>query len=198
MHCKQARHQIDHFLQAAQASSELTQHAAQCIPCAKVLEERTALHNALDHLHAETATLGPSIHVEQQVLAALNATTFNPRRAQHTLRWISISGLAFAALLIAAVLFTSSRTHNVVPIAEIPHEETFTAMPYVVPPAPYERTAIIRTQIPLQIMQYAGFEVRDDDLGATTLADVVYGQDGRILALRLVPQPNSTPETRIN
>lgn len=197
MHCKQARQLIDRLPQPAQASPYLTQHTAQCSPCAKFLEERTTLHNALDNLRAETAALGPSTHVEQQVFAALNPTAFNPRRAQYTLRWITISALAFAVLLIAAILFTVSRTHNAAPIAEIPHEKPFTAMPYVVPPTPYERTIVIRTQVSLQIMQYAGFQVHDD-IGSTTLADVLYGEDGRILALRLVTQPNPASEKRID
>ncbi len=198
MHCKQARQQIDRLPKPTQASPELTQHTVQCSPCAKFLEERTALHNALDNLRAETAALGPSTHVEQQVLAALNATAFKPRSTQHTLRWITVSVVAFAALFIAAVLFTVSRTDNATPIAEVQHEKPFTAMPYVVPPTPYERTTVIRTQVSLQIMQYAGFQVHDD-IGSTTLADVLYGEDGRILALRLVTQPNNlASEKRID
>lgn len=197
MHCKQARQQIDRLPQTAQASPELTQHTTQCSSCAKFLEERTALRNALDNLRAATATLGPSDHVEQQVLAALNTTTFNPRRTQYTWRWITVSALAFAALLIAAVLFTVSRTHKAAPIAEIPHEEPFTAMPYVVPPAPDERTTVVRTRVSSQIMQDAGLHVQDDP-GSTALADVVLSQDGRLLALRLVSHPDPTSEKRIN
>ena len=190
MHCKQVHQQIDCLPQPVQLSPDLTQHTAQCSSCTKFLEKRMALHNALNNLRAETATLGPSTHVEQQVLAALEATTSNPRRTRNTFRWITVSAFALVALLIAAVFFkVSTLAHNVAPMAEVVHEEPFTAMPYVIPPTPYERTTVIRTQVSVQIMQYAGFQVHDDS-GSTTLADVLYGEDGRILALRLVTPPN--------
>lgn len=195
MHCKQARQQIDRLPQPVQASPELTQHTIQCQACAKFFEERAALHNALANLRAETATLGPSAHVEQQVLAALNATAFHPRRTHLPLRWITVSALALAALLIAAVLFHPSRTHHAALIAEVQHEQPFTALPYVVPAAPDERTIVVRTRVSSQIMQDAGLQVQDDP-GSTALADVLLGQDGRLLALRLVSHPVPTPERR--
>jgi len=190
MHCKQARQQIDRLSQPAHASSELTQHTAQCGLCAKLLEERMALHVAFAGLRAETAELGPSANVEQQVLAALRATPLNPHRPRHKPRWVVTAGLAFAALLVAGVLFTLARPHHVAPIAALPHEEPFTAMPYVVPPTPSEPTTIVRTRVSTQIVQDAGLQVRDD-AGSTALADVVLDQDGRILALRLVSHPHS-------
>jgi hypothetical protein len=197
MHCKQARQQIDRLPQTAQASPELTQHIAQCSPCAKFFEERTALRNALDNLRAKTASLGPSTHVEQQVLAALDAPGFQPLRTHHPLRWITVSALALAALLLASVVFPVSPTQPVSPIAEVQHEQPFTALPYVVPAAPDERTTVVRTRVSSQIMQDAGLHVQDDP-GSTALADVVLSQDGRLLALRLVSHPDPTSEKRIN
>ena len=70
MHCKQARQQIDRLPQPMQASPVLTQHTTQCSSCAKFLEERTALHKAFANFRMGTASLGPSAHVEQQILAA--------------------------------------------------------------------------------------------------------------------------------
>ena len=197
MHCKQARQQIDRLPQPVQASPELTQHTTQCSSCVKLLEERTALHKAFANLRMETASLGPSTLVEQQVLAALNASTPNPRLPHRTWRWITVSALALAALLIAAVLFHPSRTHHAALIAEVQREEPFTAIPYVVPAAPSERTTIIRTRVSSPIVQDAGLEVQDD-AGSSALADVVLGQGGRLLALRLVSHPNPTSEKGIN
>lgn len=197
MHCKQARQQIDRLPQPVQASPELTQHTTQCSSCAKFLEERTALHKAFANLRMETTSLGPSNLVEQQVLAALNASTPNPRLPHRTWRWITVSALAFAALLIVAALFTVSRTRNAAPIAEIPHEEPFTAIPYVVPAGPYERTTIVRTRISSQIMEDAGLQVQEG-AESSALADIVLGDGGRLLALRLVSQPHPVSEKRIN
>lgn len=197
MHCKQARQQIHRLPQTTQASPELTQHIAQCSRCAKFLEERTALQNALVNLRAETAALGPSTHVEQHVLAALNGSSANPRNTQPTFRWIAVSALTFAAILVAAVPFTVSRTHKTTPIAELPHEAPFTAIPYVVPAGPDEHTTIIRTRVSSQIMQDAGLQVQNDP-GSTALADVVLGDGGRLLALRLVSHPHPVSPKRID
>jgi hypothetical protein len=197
MHCKQARQQIDRLPQPLQASLEVTQHTIQCQACAKFFQGRAALHNALANLRAETATLCPSAHVEQQVLAALDAPGLQPLRTHQPLRWITVSALALAALLLARVVFPVGPTQPVSPIAEVPHEQPFTALPYVVPAAPDERTTVVRTRVSLQIMQNAGLHVQDDP-GSTALADVVLSQDGRLLALRLVSHPDPPSEKRIN
>jgi hypothetical protein len=197
MHCKQARQQIASLPHPSQSPSDLTRHTAQCLPCAGLLEERTTLHNALARLRAETAALGPSTHVDQQVLAALNAAAAKLRSASHTFRWITVRALAFAAILAAAVLFSVSRAHKAAPIAELPHEEPFTPMPYVDSAAPHEHTTIIRTKVSAQIMQDAGLTVQDDP-DSTALADVVLGEDGRLLALRLISHPHPASPKRID
>ena len=60
-------------------------------------------------------------------------------------------------------------------------------MPFVAPLAPYERAEVVRMDVPVAELAAAGFEVHVPDTGATVLADVVLGQDGRAHAIRLVP-----------
>ncbi len=200
MHCKQARRQIADMSQHEGATLALTQHLLQCDSCRKFLEERRVLHSAVARLRAETAGVRPSDNVEERVLAALNIPGPKLPPAAGGWRWLVASALVFAAICIAAFLITMHR----VPLAlspqsaAIPADEPFTAMPYVIPPAPYERTAVVRTEVPLQVMLLAGFQVHGEDLDATTLADVLYGEDGRILAIRLVSQPYSFSTKRMD
>lgn len=193
MLCKQARRQIDDIAQPAQASLQLRQHIEDCDACAKLFEERAALHHAFAHLRAETAALGPSDCVEERVLETLRASAPRPRSTTPPLRWAIVGALALATL-VASLMLTSGRTHPVQPIIT---EEPFTAMPYVVPAGQHERTIIVRTRISSQIVQNAGLEVQDD-AESSALADVVLGDGGRLLALRLVSRAHPTSEKRIN
>jgi hypothetical protein len=70
----------------------------------------------------------------------------------------------------------------------------FLAMPYVAPLAPYERIEVVRRQVSVAELTAAGLEVRVPDTGATVLADVVLGQDGRAHAIRLVSANWSTTQ----
>jgi hypothetical protein len=66
-----------------------------------------------------------------------------------------------------------------------PARNTFMPIPYVIAPAPYERTAVVRMDVPVAALIAAGFEVRSV-AGATLAADVLIGQDGRPLAVSLI------------
>jgi hypothetical protein len=76
----------------------------------------------------------------------------------------------------------------------IPHPVTpprsasgpFLEVPYVAPLAPYERAEVVRMQVPVAALIAAGLDVQIADAGTAVPADVVIGQDGRTLAIRLV------------
>jgi hypothetical protein len=115
----------------------------------------------------------------------------------HRLSW-SVSPLPAIRLLpwagaVAASLFVGSLLllgPAPVPrqssVPERPVEEPFLEIPYVAPLAPYERAAITRMDVPVAALVAAGFEVHVADAGATVRADVLFGQDGRAHAIRLV------------
>jgi hypothetical protein len=65
-------------------------------------------------------------------------------------------------------------------------EAEFMEMPYVAPLAPYERVEVVRMDVPVAELTAEGLDVRVPNTGATVLADVVLGQDGRPHAIRLV------------
>ena len=86
--------------------------------------------------------------------------------------------VALAASILAAVLFLPRP-------APVPSATPFVAIPYVAPLAPYERTSVVRMNIPVAALVAAGFTVHGADPGATLTADVIVGQDGRAHAVRL-------------
>ena len=60
--------------------------------------------------------------------------------------------------------------------------------PYVAPLAPYERAEVVRMDVSVAALRAAGLDVHVPDTGATVLADLVLGQDGRAHAIRLVSE----------
>jgi hypothetical protein len=196
MLCKHARRQIEQMSQPKAATASLKQHLANCGSCRKLSDERRFLQNAIARLRSETSRVGPSRHVEDHVLTALNSRALRPHAVSSTRRWYTVGALASLLLLIAITLM-KVRPNRTIPLPRAADEQ-FTAMPYVIPPAPYERTSVVRTEIPLQILLSAGFQVQSDDPSSSALADVLYGEDGRILALRLVPRSNNFPTTRMD
>jgi hypothetical protein len=72
----------------------------------------------------------------------------------------------------------------------LPPEQPFVQIPFVAPPAPYERLAVVRQHMPVAALIAAGFCVFAQDAGAAVPADLLVGQDGRPLAIRLVSNPS--------
>lgn len=205
MLCKQVRKQLAEMSRPMQVSSELEQHVAACEACRGVFDDEAALDAAFARLRANTVGTGPSDGVEERVFAELNMAA-RPAVSTSTVNlwtWLGPSVAACAAILFAVLMTTHRRVPpgaNTVPTqaAAVPADEPFTAMPYVIPPAPYERTTVVRTEVPLQIMAAAGFDVHGGNLDASTPADVLYGEDGRILAIRLISQTDNFPTKRMD
>ena len=94
-------------------------------------------------------------------------------------RWAVGSALTAAALATILVFRPSTTFQRAT-------EEPFVSIPYVVPAASYERTQVIRTEVPVAALRSAGLTVQLLDVGASVRADVLVGQDGRALAVRLI------------
>lgn len=188
MTCQQVREQI---VAAVCEHVAIAEHCSRCAACERLRRNRAALNEAVAQLRMQTNSLVPSLHVRNAVLAQMASPMFRAQSQPWTQRWIAAS-LSAAVLILAIVCSVARHDHTMSPAP--PHEtagDQFIAMPYVVPPAPYERTTIIRAEVPMQIMVAAGFKVYGDTMETTTPADVLYGEDGRILAIRLISQPGS-------
>jgi hypothetical protein len=132
------------------------------------------LKEALRKLGDENAAAPAPPEIAAKVMAA-----FDARHRARTRWWIPAMAAALAcAFALAAFLMR----RPLPPRAEAP----FTAIPYVAPPAPYERTEVKRMDVPLAALLAAGIHLRATTTGGTVRADVLVGQDGRPLAIRLV------------
>ena len=138
------------------------------------------LTGALQRLAEENAAVPVPPDLEARVLAAFDARV---RPAVRTRWWLPASACAMAALFALAAFLL---LHSPAAPAAHPAGAYFVPIPYVAPPAPYERTEVIRMNVPVAALLAAGLEVRKVDAGETVQADVLVGQDGRPLAIRFL------------
>jgi hypothetical protein len=132
------------------------------------------LREAMRKLGDQNAATPAPPEIAANVMAA-----FDARHKTRTHWWIPATAAALACVF-AIAAFLMHRP--LPPRAEAP----FTAIPYVAPPALYERTEVKRMDVPLAALLAAGIQVRATSTRSTVRADVLVGQDGRPLAIRLV------------
>jgi hypothetical protein len=187
MNCKEARASaIEHI---RSGSAALDPHFEACAECSRFLRTQLALHSAFAALSRDVPA---PADLETQLLAEFDAVVRNasrlaPRPAARRVRlWQGAAALA-ASLAIAAVAL-----HRPLPAPRIA-SEPFVEIPYIAPLAPYERTRIVRMDVPVSALIAAGFKVHAVDTGAALSADVLFGQDGRAHAIRLIS--NSVPNS---
>jgi hypothetical protein len=185
MNCKGARATAIEHIRAG--SAVLDPHFEVCAECCRFLQAQLALHSAFAALSSE----GPApADLEARLLAEFdasrNASHLAPRAAVRRVRWWLPAAALAASLAIAAIAL-----HRAVPPRVA--SEPFVEIPYIAPLAPYERTRIVRMDVPVSALVAAGFEVHAADTGAALRADVLFGQDGRAHAIRLVS--NSVPNS---
>jgi hypothetical protein len=183
MNCKEARATaIEHIRSGA---AVLDPHFEGCAECSRFLRAQLALHSAFAALQREVPA---PADLETQLLAEFDAVARNALRpAPRRVRWWLPAAALAAALAIGAVAI-----HRPLPPPRIAGEP-FIEIPYVAPLAPYERTSIVRMDVPVSALIAAGFKVHAVDTGAALRADVLFGQDGRAHAIRLVS--NSVPDS---
>jgi hypothetical protein len=92
--------------------------------------------------------------------------------------------LAAAGAMGASILAGALSLYT--PAPALRAEAPFLPIPYTVPLAPYERTSVMRMDVPVAALTAAGFEVHGHEPGSTIPADVLVGQDGRARAFRLI------------
>jgi hypothetical protein len=131
-------------------------------------EDEWALDAALAKLAAEVAAEAPPDGLETRLLAEFDAVA--RRRRQKVRLWPAV------AATLAGAAWLSSPPGPVI--------EPFIRIPFTAPPAPYERTEVMRMTVPVAALIAAGFEVHVADAGAAVPAEVLVGQDGRALAIR--------------
>jgi hypothetical protein len=180
MNCQKSRSAIIEWARSAPASvnrsPELSYHMETCANCSTFLQTQSALSAALACLAREADNAVPPESLESGLLAEFGA---DPKTAR---KWVPAWTVVAAACVAAgAILFREP------PPASRSLDRPFFLVPYTAPPAPYERTRVVRMEVPVAALIAAGFEIHVPDPGTTVQAEVLLGQDGRTVAVRIVP-----------
>lgn len=137
------------------------------------------LDDAMSRLATELRGTEAPPEIESAVLAEFNRV----RRRRRGRNWIAAVGVIAAAV---AGMWVVEHKPAVPPGVQDEVEQPFVPIPYVLPPAPYERVEVVRMKLPVAALIAAGFQMQTADLGAEAEADVIVGQDGRARAVRLI------------
>jgi hypothetical protein len=150
------------------------------------------LRSAMDRLAAD----GGKADTPPEMEAALLAEFYREKLRKKRTSWVFVAGTVAASLLAALAvqhrLTLKPGAASVPPIEEVREsEQPFIGLPYITPPAPYERIRVERMELPVTALIAVGLPMRGADPGARVEADVVVGQDGRARAVRLVENSRS-------
>lgn len=157
-------------------------------------------------LAAETAELRPSPALENALLKEFDAHRRKPHRPWWLLAAAACVAVAFwllprpapvkshesrivravqpAALAPVPVRAVPARKRK--PVKRREPELEFIPIPYTTPLAPWERSEIVRTELPVSALAAAGFHVETADTSAKAQADLLIGEDGIARGLRLI------------
>ena len=140
------------------------------------------LTQALRSLATQHSPMPRSEEIEAHLLAAFD----DKRRRGSRSLWLPAIGLAAAASLAAIGLVHDVRGRTT---AQPTNEIVFVAIPYTIPPAPYERTTVVRMDVEIAALMAAGFKIQTADAGASVPAEVLFAQDGHAVAIRPLNVP---------
>jgi len=150
------------------------------------------LDDAMNRLAAEHEQDNAPFAIEQAVFAEFDRVKGRKRSRI----WFAAAGAIAASVVGLWMAGAWMKQHRPVkqpatpPAAEAQvdaeAEQPFVPIPYVLPPAPYERVEVVRMMVPVAELIAAGFQMQTSDQGAEAEADVMVGQDGRPRAVRLI------------
>ena len=146
------------------------------------------LSSAMKQLAAECADAQTPAEIEAALLGEFEREWRRKKRLP-----VIIAGAIAASLLAFVAMEHPPFAKHAAPAAPAAVEQSeapFVPIPYLAPPAPYERIEVVRMQLPVAALIAAGVPVRTADPGARVEADVMVGQDGRARAVRLVSNSN--------
>jgi hypothetical protein len=193
-------------------SASVAAHLESCGACRATLRSQRRLNAATGILAAEAAQFSAPPRLESALLAEFElAIGYRRRRfvygvlggavaASLGVVWwlahppapkVSITAVATAVPQsvqpVPAVMESPprKRSKRVVRAATEP-EQPFIAIPYTLPLEPWERTEVVRMEMPVAALIAAGLPMGMMDPAARARTDVLVGQDGRARAVRLI------------
>jgi hypothetical protein len=184
--------------------NDVADHLKNCQACAWFAEQQRRVAEGLSHIASETHAPALNEKTEQTLAAAYQRSMTKGRSAPRSVWTGSAPRLTFAiASALCVLVFIVTRVHRdegSAPQTAQPGQtelEQFMAVPYVVQPAPWERTEVVRMQVSLSALQALGFQVHTAETGGSVTADVLCGQDGRVVAVALLPDYRTTSGERV-
>ncbi len=176
--------------------AEIARHAMECLRC----------REELDRLEDTFSLFRESgIRWSDRCYAARYGVEWQPelsspapmahRGGRPLLPWAC--ALAASVLLGGVLLLRPAPPPQQAQVPDRRGDEPFVEIPYVAPLAPYERAEVTRMDVPVTALIAAGFEVHVADMTATVRADVLFGQDGRAHAIRLIPDSLTNSDRRL-
>jgi hypothetical protein len=144
------------------------------------------LNQSLQSLVNKSPAMPRADEIEARLLAAFDAHKSIREIAPARNLWLPAIGLALAASL-AAIGFLHDLPGR--PTVDSKKEVVFLAIPYTIPPAPYESTIVVRMDVQVAALMAAGFKIQASDAATSIPADVLLAQDGRAVAIRPLTVP---------
>ena len=170
-------------------------HLDDCAACAAKLERERAITRNLRALAA--ATPGPADpdamerHLAAEFAAMQAVPAATPSRGARWPAW-----LAAAATVIVAVGLTFGWRALQAPPAPAPAAvatSEFVLWPGATALPAFESGELVRMELPASVLPLLGLDAPDTPPDATVAADVIYGQDGKARAVRLVANDSLRP-----
>jgi hypothetical protein len=182
MTCDEYRHSVIErergSMRGATPDLRLNMHADSCADCSRFEAQQQSLTAALRAMAAETPADAPPF-LETRLLAEVDSV------ARHRpFRWWSPALVSAAAACLAVVLLLV-RVPTEQLAGPVGPDDPFIEIPYVLPPAPYERIEMKRMDVPVATLMATGLVVEGREPPDSVPADVLVGQDGRVHAVRL-------------
>jgi hypothetical protein len=178
------------WLAYSSSEKELGEHLERCAECMRFLDRQQRLAEGIKRIAEETSGPVLSQKTERALATAFERSISRGRPGQRGSRLRVVFTFASALGLVLVVL---SGVHRVArprapgETARYAESEQFVMVPYVVPLAPYERTEVLRMKVSLSALQALGFQVHTPETGGSVAADVLCGQDGRVVAIAVLP-----------
>lgn len=156
---------------SSETAAWLENHWQQCAECRTVRDRFLSFDR---QLVSTGEGVRPADHQAQFLLRV--------GEVERSSRWIY--GLIPAAALLAAAMVLGVWMPGHGPQTRGIGDSDFVAVPFVPPIAPYERTTVVRMQIPVAELLAEGYAISADP-SSVVQADVLFGEDWRMHAVRL-------------
>lgn len=148
-------------------------HVQTCAECGAYYREQLELTKALRAL--------PDMEAPSWMGARVSTAIDGKARRTIGFGWRVGAAAAMAAMAAVGIAIIP-RPRVKAPAASA---DPFIAIPYVAPLAPYELAEVRHMDIPVAALIAAGLDVGARRAGTSVPADVLFGQDGRVHAIRL-------------